>query len=44
MPAWVPPSPQLADESAAALVGSDWTRLRPLIDWITAPCPPGQER
>jgi uncharacterized protein (TIGR02453 family) len=38
-----PPSPQLADESVAVLVGSDWTRLRPLIDWITAHCPPGQE-
>lgn len=37
-----PPSPQLAVESAADLVGSDWTRLRPLIDWITAHCPPGQ--
>jgi len=38
-----PPSPQLAGASAAALVSSDWTRLRPLIDWITAYCPPGPE-
>ena len=37
-----PPSPRLADESAAAQVRSDWARLRPLIDWITAYCPPGQ--
>jgi uncharacterized protein (TIGR02453 family) len=36
-----PPSPRLADESAAALVRSDWTRLRPLVGWITACCPPG---
>jgi uncharacterized protein (TIGR02453 family) len=37
-----PPSPRLAGESAAAQVRSDWTRLRPLVDWITACCPPGQ--
>jgi uncharacterized protein (TIGR02453 family) len=37
-----PPSPQLAEESAAAQVRSDWTRLRPLIEWITACCPPAQ--
>jgi uncharacterized protein (TIGR02453 family) len=36
-----PPSPRLADASAAALVRSDWERLRPLIDWIVAYCPPG---
>jgi uncharacterized protein (TIGR02453 family) len=36
-----PPSPQLADESAARLVRSDWSRLRPLIEWISACCPPG---
>jgi uncharacterized protein (TIGR02453 family) len=36
-----PPSPRLADASAAALVRSDWDRLRPLIDWIVAYCPPG---
>ena len=35
-----PPSRRLADESAASLVRSDWTRLRPLIDWVTAYCPP----
>jgi uncharacterized protein (TIGR02453 family) len=38
-----PPSPRLADESAAAQVRSDWTRLRPLIGWITACCPPGDD-
>ena len=38
-----PPSPLLADRSAAARVRSDWARLRPLIDWITASCPPGQD-
>jgi uncharacterized protein (TIGR02453 family) len=37
-----PPSPRLAEESAAAQIRSDWTRLRPLVDWITACCPPGQ--
>ena len=37
-----PPSPRLADESAGDLVRSDWTRLRPLIDWIAACCPGGQ--
>lgn len=37
-----PPSPRLANESSAALVRSDWAKLRPLIDWITANCPPGQ--
>jgi uncharacterized protein (TIGR02453 family) len=37
-----PPSPRLAEESAAAQVRSDWARLRPLVDWITAYCPPGQ--
>jgi uncharacterized protein (TIGR02453 family) len=36
-----PPSPRLADQPAAALVRSDWARLRPLIDWIMACCPPG---
>jgi uncharacterized protein (TIGR02453 family) len=35
-----PPSPELADASAAALVRSDWVRLRPLIDWVIAHCPP----
>jgi hypothetical protein len=39
-----PPSPRLADESAAALVRSDWNRLRPLIEWITDYCPPGTAR
>jgi uncharacterized protein (TIGR02453 family) len=38
-----PPGPRLAAGSASALVRSDWTRLRPLIDWITAHCPPGPE-
>jgi uncharacterized protein (TIGR02453 family) len=37
-----PPSPRLAEESAIAQVRSDWTRLCPLVDWITACCPPGQ--
>ena len=36
-----PPSPRLADASAAALVRSDWNRLRPLVDWIADCCPPG---
>lgn len=38
-----PPSPQLADESAAARVRSDWAQLRPLIAWITACCPPPRD-
>ena len=38
-----PPSPQLADGSAADLVRSDWDRLRPLIDWISAYCRPGND-
>ena len=38
-----PPSPLLADASAAAQVRSDWARLRPLIDWITTTCPPGPD-
>jgi uncharacterized protein (TIGR02453 family) len=37
------PSPQLADQSAAARVRSDWAALRPLIEWITACCPPGPQ-
>jgi uncharacterized protein (TIGR02453 family) len=36
-----PPSPRLAEASAAAAVRSDWDRLRPLIDWIAECCPPG---
>lgn len=39
-----PPSPRLAAASAAALVRSDWDRLRPLIDWIADYCPPGMAR
>jgi hypothetical protein len=39
-----PPSPRLAAASAAALVRSDWDRLRPLIDWIADYCPPGTAR
>ena len=38
-----PPSPLLSGEPAADQVRSDWARLRPLIDWITATCPPGPE-
>ena len=37
------PSAQLADQSAAARVRSDWAALRPLIEWITACCPPGPQ-